>query len=75
MKLRTELVDGVCCISPSSVDGFDELRHDALAAHALLQAMDEYRDGGECWDFLWIQLRADELMREWTISERSSSPR
>ena len=65
MKLRTEIVDGVCCISPSSVDGFDELRHDALAAHALLQAMG-FAYNTDPDTVCWIEQRADELMREWT---------
>lgn len=59
MKLRTSLTasrDG------SLVDATDEnLIHDAAAAHALMQAMDEI--GGYTTRF--IQLRADTIMREW----------
>lgn len=47
------------------------VEHDALAAHALLQALEEWgeKEYGEAVDKLcvrWIRLRADELMREWT---------
>lgn len=45
------------------------VEHDALAAHALLQAIDDAEDG---W-FLtqkehtdWIKKKADKLMRKWT---------
>lgn len=57
MKLRTEMVEQ----SPMMCD-FDALKHDAAAAHALLQAIQglpkQYRE--------WAEMRADELMCEWT---------
>lgn len=68
MRLRTELIDGVCCVSPSSVDGFDELRHDAAAAHALMKALGEYEgaENGEANIYaMRIHRRADELMQQW----------
>jgi hypothetical protein len=57
MKLRTT-------IEKVQADGYEALRHDlehdALAAHALLQAIDEWTMAPA------IKRRADELMREWT---------
>ena len=77
MKLRTELVDGVCCISPSSVDGFEELRHDAIAAHAYKLELSRMREAAETTPRTHerqlvlnlldaLDRRAEELMREWT---------
>jgi hypothetical protein len=63
MKLLTTMsAKGTRCGS------IDEYAHDAAAAHALLQALDEYEEGGECWDFTWIELRAADLMAEWGFS-------
>lgn len=67
MKLRTSLTasrDG------SLVDATDEnLIHDAVAAHALMMAMEEV--GAENRDYSWlacvekIERRADEIMAGW----------
>lgn len=60
MKLRTEMVHfGELAVSVG--DQLDA-QHDALAAHALLQAMEELQPNILCDA---IQQRADELMREW----------
>ena len=68
-RLKTEVVDGKikgCTIQ--------SLNHDALYAHALVQALSECRDtDGEraytetsvAANAAWILKRADELMREW----------
>lgn len=64
MKLMTELVTNVMfgnIVSPAGTEG--DVEHDALAAHALLQAMEELQPNILCDA---IQRRADELMREWT---------
>lgn len=47
------------------------VEHDALAAHALLQAMEEWRalpahNHAAQWSVEWIHGRANGLMREWT---------
>lgn len=44
--------------------------HDVLAAHALLQAIEEEL---HMMDSMNVHERADELMREWTTSEPSSN--
>lgn len=68
MKLRTEMQNGCVhangyCVDEDAVDirQAERLVHDAAAAHALMQAMDEI--GGYTTKF--IQLRADTIMREW----------
>jgi len=46
------------------IDATDEnLIHDAMAAHALMRAMDETCDAAS---IIWAMNRADEIMREWT---------
>jgi len=51
---------------------FEHVNHDARAAHALLRAMDEWwrrpPEEDSCTDaaIIWIECRADELLREWT---------
>lgn len=63
MKLKTELVNHF----PLMCD-FDALKHDAAAAHALMQAL---KESSNMWFstqqnvLSWIEERADELMREW----------
>jgi len=55
------------------IDATDEnLIHDAMAAHALMRAMEEWWErpakDDSCTDaaVTWIECRAAELMREWT---------
>lgn len=69
MKLRTELLEigGQMRIATfygcgDSGSPREAISHDALAAHALLQAMEELQPNILCDA---IQQRADELMREW----------
>lgn len=68
MKLRTEMQDTCVHARGICVDDGDvlaeqskDLQHDAAAAHALMLAMEgipkRYRE--------WLEIRADELMREW----------
>lgn len=61
MKLRTELREQ----SPLTCD-FDALKHDAAAAHALMQAITAWGkhpgyQGGESW----VKKRADDIMAGW----------
>lgn len=62
-RLKTEVVDGKikgCTIQ--------SLNHDALYAHALVQAISEQDTDLGSLDprpILRVQIRADELMREW----------
>jgi hypothetical protein len=66
MKLRTEILNGRMAFPRGWLD---HMKHDALAAHALLQAMEDAKDR---WFVTqkdhtdWIKKKADELMREWT---------
>ena len=74
MKLRTHLSDSTGKVIPAS--GWttkslsDDLNHDAMAAHALMQAMEEkaaeYSLSALALMIGPIKKRADELMREWT---------
>lgn len=81
MKLRTEIriyAGGEHYAGVKRGDNSNAINHDALAAHALLHAMEENDMDG--WDYnanvvAIVRERADELMREWTISEPSSNPR
>lgn len=63
MKLKTTVAeDGLVTLDgDSNMSGDDQLEHDAAAAHALMQAMDEV--GGHTTKF--IQIRADTILREW----------
>ena len=70
MKLRTDLIANVMLGNKVFPTGTDEdIEHDALAAHALLQAIEDAEDR---WfvtqkdHTYWIKKKADELMREWT---------
>lgn len=73
MKLRTEIVDGtVQDQSDDRATQWRNLEHDAMAAHALLQAMDEV---GEVVNDYYVfpsngitrvRERADEILKEWT---------
>lgn len=64
MKLRTELIFGKHYDANAFINGSDdEIARDAIAAHALMQAMEELQPNILCDA---IQQRADELMREWT---------
>jgi hypothetical protein len=71
MELKTEIRDGWLyadgyCVRPAVVSFHESmsLEHDALAAHALMQAMADCPSLSlECKA---ITDRADELMREWT---------
>lgn len=42
-----------------------DVEHDAAAAHALMQAMQEWTSR----QALWIESRADELMRQWGFDD------
>lgn len=67
MKLRTEL----CEQSPLMCD-FDALKHDAMAAHALLQAMEEYDLEGwsdQANPVAWARERAAEILAGWLGKE------
>ena len=78
-KLRTEVVDGRirsrgCAIDdlyPTPAGVAADLAHDALYAHALVQAMRDALDVTYCGPstregtMQWTVLRADVLMREW----------
>ena len=70
MKLRTDLIANVMLGNkgvPAGTDG--DVEHDALAAHALMQAIEvaEARWFVTQKDHTdWIKKKADELMREWT---------
>lgn len=61
MKLRTEIVDGTLQDqSDVRVSQWDNLEHDALAAHALLQAIEEEPEfPGQMPDEMWEALRND----------------
>jgi len=61
MRLRTELVNTEIGKYASGEDW--EISNDAMAAHALMQAMKELQPNILCDA---IQQRADKLMREWT---------
>ena len=73
MKLRTVVLarhDGkyVLCVDkdaelgPDEVAGEKEVIHDAAAAHALMQAMDEF----SAWPQVkGVRKRADEIMAQW----------
>ena len=82
MKLKTEMVDGCvhalgCCIDADCVLPREalELEHDAMAAHALLQAVDEWAalsvaeminyDAND-----WIKQRAAEILAGWLGEDR-----
>ena len=84
MKLRTHLSDSTGKVIPAS--GWttkslsDDLNHDAMAAHALMQAIEELKDISEVIDadgtpmpvregLPWLKWRADELMRDWTTKQ------
>lgn len=65
MKLKTGMVSHFPLMC-----NFDALKHDAAAAHALMQAIEEFWEspdgGGHEFDGVrCVQERADELMREW----------
>ena len=72
MKLRTELLHTWHLGKPKDYVHYKvvtDVEHDALAAHALLQAID---DADDRWFVTqkdhtdWIKKKADKLMREWT---------
>lgn len=78
MKLRTLMTKNI--VGEWYADGWeDDSLHDAAAAHALLQAMNEVKNEvphASCRSGIeYVLERADELMREWTTSEPSSSQR
>lgn len=77
MKLRTEMVDpdSTCEHTYPAArvddDGQDYL-YDAAAAHALMQALDEWGEKPRTVDYVcvrWVRLRADELMRQWGFTD------
>lgn len=86
MKLKTTLLrrhDGkmVVCNGMGEQCGPDEVlcdedaRHDLLAVHALMQAMDEwgekhYSPPVDEICVRWVRLRADEIMRERSTPEQ-----
>ena len=79
MKLRTEMQNGCVhangyCVDEDAVElrQAEMLVHDAAAAHALMQAMDEFYAApldstlNTPEDAInWLEWRASELMREW----------
>jgi len=75
-RLKTEVVDGKLYYDPYDGSGaLEQAEHDALYAHALVQALSECRDpdGDRAYtetsvaaNAAWILKRADELMREWS---------
>ena len=74
MKLRTEMLgfESKVLNPVDRLDTYhDACKHDAMAAHALLQAMGEWwerpSEADSCTDaaVTWIEQRADEIMREW----------
>lgn len=73
MKLKTELIEGRHFGKPKDYVHYKavtDVEHDALAAHALMQAMEEkaaeYSLAALALMIGPIKKRADELMREWT---------
>jgi hypothetical protein len=85
MKLLTEMQDGCVhangyCVDEDAVElrQAEKLVHDAAAAHALMQAMEEiegtYADCAPASDIRqFLRERADELMREWGFGEAAES--
>ena len=79
MKLLTEMQDGCVhangyCVDEDAVElrQAEKLVHDAAAAHALMQAMEDLNHSG--WTKYQNPIhaaicRADELMREWGFGE------
>ncbi|MHB8388219.1 MAG: hypothetical protein ACYDBH_01400 [Acidobacteriaceae bacterium] len=64
-RLKTEFVDGRvhalgCCVFKETPDTgqVEDLEHDALYAHALVQAIKEYRAP-------WVLTQADAIMAYW----------
>jgi hypothetical protein len=72
MKLRTEVVSAYgrkMVTLGHSIGPYSAREYDALAAHALMQAIDEAFSEWETYGAPTqrsIEHRADELMREWT---------
>lgn len=69
MKLRTQMVDGELLAYDRIIDPYapsvvqvEYLKDDAMAAHALLQAMDEAQ---AYWDAGDIRNRAAEILAGW----------
>lgn len=69
MKLKTEMEGGCVhalgyCIDSDSVSPLEvaRLEHDASAAHAYQQAINEWTAG---FAASWVEARADEIMHEW----------
>ena len=89
MKLRTELLRcpaGVNLTAGYSEGKYSAREHDALAAHAYQIELSRMREAADTTPRTHerqlvlnlldaLDRRADELMREWTTSERSSTPR
>lgn len=86
MKLRTELLMNngygkATVLVPEHYDApmnvlLPLMEHDAMAAHALMQAMDEFDHEG--WSdsanpIEWARERADEILREWTKQDEVKS--
>lgn len=77
MKLRTQMQDfhGRTLPRSSKPQPHFDFEHDAMAAHALLQAMNEWgeRTYSESVDKLavrWIRLRAAEILAGWLKEDR-----
>jgi hypothetical protein len=72
MKLKTELEYVTDSIKPSKIPrgSYNERTYDAAAAHALMQAIQEFwkkpndLDSDAVYEVRWILNRADEIMRE-----------
>ena len=74
MKLRTEIrgfADGTHYAAVKAGDTADAINHDAVCAHALMQAMDDVlRYGFYLETKIRLKQRAYELMREWGFDNR-----
>lgn len=73
MRLKTEVSPLGRGESDFTYESDDDCRHDAAAAHALMQAMDEWgeKEYGAIDKLAvrWVHLRADELLRSWGFEE------
>lgn len=70
MKLKTTLVKDECGHVLVDYSDGSEVDYDAIAAHALMQALDENRPYG--YDHIILRKRASEIMREWGFEDEES---
>ena len=73
MKLLTETKDGCLMVDDVFIDHDNiewyqagKVSHDAMAAHALMQAMVEWEANLCLGGIDWVRKRADEIMAGWT---------